>query len=167
MTSLAEHPHTAAFADLRWDPALPAFYAPHNVWAYSLKKAVDRIERTDLRPNLARVYAVSLLRHRRQRAKILAARSSSASPWLAITWEIARELVFQTRRYAIRLTAPKAGGTAIRFDDLPDISAAYDRLEQYIADRGIVLKLPDCASAREPAPGTIRNEQPRSLAAAR
>ncbi|USU10655.1 glycosyltransferase (plasmid) [Sphingomonadaceae bacterium OTU29MARTA1] len=148
MTSLTQHPHTAAFADLQWDPTIPAFYAPYNVWAHSLKKAVDRIGRDDLVPNLARIYAVSLLRNRSQRKKILAARAIGGTPWSAIVSEMARNLVFQGKRYAARLAAPKPGGRAQRFDDLADISAAYDQLERYIIDQGITLQLPDCTTDR-------------------
>lgn len=145
LTSLEQHPHTAAFRDLKWDSLIPAFYAPYIVWAYSLKKAVDRLERPDLVPNYARIYALALMRNRQQRAKV--AQSLEAARPLgiqrgAIGREIAREAAFQARRYATRLASPKAGGRATRFADLTDISVAYDQLGQYIAEEGITLKLP-------------------------
>ena len=61
---------------------------------------------------------------------------------LEIGWEMAREAMFQARRYGTRLLSPKAGGSAARFDELPDIGAAYERLEQHIADIGVALNLP-------------------------
>lgn len=159
MTSLAEHPHTAAFAGLRWDRSIPEFYSPHTVWAYSLKKAIDRIGRQDLQPNLARIYAVSLLRNRHQRAKVFASRDATSTAWPAIAKEMTRHLGSQVRRYATRLASPKAGGQARRFDDLTDISAAYDRLERHIADQGIALQLPECADVQRSeineAPGVL------------
>lgn len=150
MTSLAEHPHTAAFAGLQWDRSIPEFYSPHTVWAYSLKKAIDCIGRDDLKPNLARIYALSLLHNRHQRAKVLASRSATSTAWPAIAREMARHLGFQVGRYAARLTSPKAGGQARRYDDLPDISAAYDRLERHICEQGIPLQLPGCANVQPP-----------------
>ncbi|MEH3124148.1 MAG: glycosyltransferase [Sphingomonas phyllosphaerae] len=153
MTSLSQHPHTAAFANLHWDSAIPEFYAPHTVWAYSLKKAIDLIGRNDLEPNLARIYAVSLLRNRRQRGKITASRQSTATGWTKIAREMARELGFQAGRYATRLRAPKAGGHALSFDGLQDISAAYDRLEQYIKEQHVALQLPDCEGSAIAVPG--------------
>jgi len=146
-TSLAGHPHTAAFANLRWDAAIPAFYAPYIVWAYSLKKAVDRLCRPDLVPNLARIYALALLRNRQQYRHVVQARASAISRsvragWPRIGWEMGRELMFQAKRYATRLASPGAGGTAERFSELEDIAQAYDRLERYIADSEIMLDLP-------------------------
>lgn len=146
LTSLTEHPHTAAFVDLKWDSVIPAFYAPYIVWAYSLKKAIDRIGRKDLRPNLARLYALSLLYHRGQRDKVVATRNSSGVSWSAVAWEMLCEIGFQARRIAMRMASPKAGGQALRFDEVEDISAAYDRLSLHIADEGITLQLPDCSA---------------------
>lgn len=153
MTSLAEHPHTAAFGDLRWDPLIPAFYAPYIVWAYSLKKAVDQLDRPDLAPNLPRIYALSLLRNHEQRGRIarscVAARAAPGrSGWSRVGWEMGRELAFQARRYATRVTSPRAGGRAERFGELDDIAAAYDRLERYITDNSIALDLPALNPAR-------------------
>lgn len=145
LTSLEQHPHTAAFADLKWDPLIPAFYAPYIVWAYSLKKAVDRLERPDLVPNYSRIYALALMRNRQQRAKVAqslyAARSLDIGR-VTVAREIAREAAFQARRYATRLASPKAGGRATRFTDLGDIAAGYDRLERFVAEQGIRLQLP-------------------------
>lgn len=145
MTSLAQHPHTAAFADLRWDPLIPAFYAPYIVWAYSLKKAVDRLGRPDLVPNFARIYAMALMRNRAQRTKVkdalVVARPLGVGK-VAIGREMVREAAFQAKRVASRLAAPGAGGRAQHFTDLPDIAAGYDRLETYIRDQHIVLQLP-------------------------
>lgn len=147
LTSLAEHPHTAAFAGLQWDPQVPAFYAPYIVWAFSLKKAADRLGHLDLKANLARIYAVSLLRNRKHWRHVVEARAAGKNTvgWSAVAWEAGRELTSQARRVAKRLAAPRAGGRARRFNDLATISAAYDRLEQYINDEGIVLTLPDCS----------------------
>jgi hypothetical protein len=145
MTSLQEHPHTAAFADLSWDPLIPAFYAPYIVWAYSLKKAVDQLERPDMEPNFARLYALALLRNRQQREQVveaLAVARERGIGRIAITREIVREASFQTRRIAARLVSPKAGGGARRFSDLPDIGAAYDRLVQHIDESKVRLQLP-------------------------
>lgn len=142
MTSLAEHPHTAAFSGLKWDPLIPDFYAPYIVWAYSMKKAVDRLGRPDLQPNLPRIYALSLLRNREQRGRVLRSFKAAGVGWLAIGREMGRELAFQARRYGARLLSPGAGGHAERFGDFPDIAAAYDRLERHIVDRGIALRLP-------------------------
>lgn len=145
LISLEQHPHTAAFADLKWDLLIPAFYAPYIVWAYSLKKAVDRLERPDLVPNYARVYALALMRNRQQRTKV--AQSLEAARPLgirrgAIGREIAREATFQARRVGQRLMSPRAGGRARHFADLADIGCAYDRLERHIAEQGVRLQLP-------------------------
>lgn len=147
-TSLAQHPHTAAFADLRWDPLIPAFYAPYIVWSYSLKKAVDRLNRADLHPNFARLYALSLIKHRTQRAAIAdavaAARAQGMDAGrLAIAREVGREAIFQGKRYGTRILAPKAGGSARRYDHLHDIGAAYDRLQRHIDEHEVRLRLPD------------------------
>lgn len=148
LTSLKENPHTAAFDDLRWDPLLPAFYAPYMVWAYSLKKAADRLERSELQPNLARVYALSLIRNREQAGAIDEAVAAARALGLragraAIAREVGREAVFQARRYGARLMSPRAGGSAKRFGGLADIGAAYDRLERHIAETGVALRLPE------------------------
>lgn len=145
LTSLEQHPHTAAFADLKWDPLIPAFYAPYIVWAYSLKKAVDRLERADLVPNYSRIYALALMRNCQQRAKV--AQSLEAARPLgirrgAIGREIVREATFQARRVGQRLMSPRAGGRARHFADLADIGSAYDRLERHIAEQGVRLQLP-------------------------
>ena len=145
MTSLEENPHTAAFDDLRWDPLIPAFYAPYIVWAYSQKQATDALARPDLSPNLARIYALSLMRNREQRAKVFRA-LDAARPLGVSRIDVAREMVreagFQIQRYAMRLTSPGAGGGGKRFNGLPSIAEGYDRLERIIAERGITLKLP-------------------------
>ncbi|WP_315762131.1 glycosyltransferase [Sphingomonas sp. Y38-1Y] len=146
LTSLVAHPHTAAFDNLQWDPVIPAFYAPYNVWAFSLKKAVDRIDRADLRPNLARLYAVALINNREQRKRIYAASRNAGQLGIGtgkIVIEGAYELSFQARRIGARLLKPRAGGGAIHYRDLPTIDAGYDRLERHIADNGIRLTLPD------------------------
>ncbi|KQM36608.1 glycosyltransferase [Sphingomonas sp. Leaf10] len=150
MTSLTQHPHTAAFSDLRWDPLIPEYYAPYIVWAYSLKQAADRLDRSDLSPNLAYLYAVSLLRHRRQRDRIIqslrCARTASGGIGLpAVGLQIVRELGLQGKRIANRLASPGPGGRAQQFGNLPDIGVAYDRLQQYITDTGIIIKLPNAA----------------------
>lgn len=149
LTSLEEHPHTAAFTDLRWDPLIPAFYAPYTVWAYSLKKAVDRLDRPDLVPNFARVYALALMRHGRQRDAIVESLTHAQTIGVgrrAIAKEIAREAAFQAKRVGARLIAPGAGGRARRFAGLCDIAAGYDRLERHIAEQGIHPQLPDPAT---------------------
>lgn len=146
MTSLNEHPHTAAFGDLQWDPMIPAFYAPYNVWAFSLKKAVDRIGRKDLKPNLARLYALALMNNREQRARILAARAAvkaSGARMGSVATEAGREALFQAQRIGARLLAPRAGGDAVHYRDLPTIGDGYDRLERHIADERIRLNLPE------------------------
>ena len=145
MTSLKEHPHTAAFTDLQWDPLIPAFYAPYIVWAYSLKKAVDRLQRPDLTPNFERLYALALLRNRSQRQQVFEALAVAREQGIghyAIAREIARETAFQAHRVAGRLKSPRAGGAAQRFANLPDIGSAYDRLVQYIDQKGVHLQLP-------------------------
>lgn len=147
-TSLTQHPHTAAFADLRWDPLIPAFYAPYIVWSYSLKKAVDRLGRSDLHPNFARIYALSLMKHRAQRGAIADAIAAAREEGLAagsgsIAWEIAREMAFQVKRYGSRILSPKAGGGAELYGGLQDIAAAYDCLQRHIDDHSIRLQLPD------------------------
>lgn len=146
MTSLEGHPHTAAFVDLQWDSLIPAFYAPYNVWAFSLKKAVDRLERNDLRPNLARLYALALMNNREQRGKIKASRMHARALGVgcgAIMKEGFREAVFQARRIGARLRAPKAGGKAQRYQNLLTISEGYDRLERHIVEKDIRLTLPE------------------------
>lgn len=145
--SLAQHSHTAAFPDLRWDPLIPAFYSPYIVWSYSLKKAVDRLDNRDLQINLARIYALSLLKDRDQATAVHEAVKAARAAGLrasnaAVGWEMVREMLFQARRYGKRVLSPRAGGNALRFEDLPDIGAAYDKLEQHIRERGIELRLP-------------------------
>lgn len=148
MASLAENPHTAAFSDLRWDATVPAFYAPYIVWAYSLKRAVDHIGKAELKPNLARLYAISLMKNREQSALIDAAFAAAREQGyevdrVAIAREVAREAVFQAKRLGARLWSPRAGGRAQRFSDLPDVGAAYDQLQRHIDASGITLQLPD------------------------
>jgi hypothetical protein len=157
MTSLQQHPHTAAFANLQWDPVIPAFYAPYNVWAFSLKKAVDRIGRDDLRPNLARLYAVAHINNREQREHIVNASRKAKSlgvDKIAVFREGVREAAFQARRIAARLLSPTAGGNAVRYQGLATIGAGYDRLERHIDDTGITLMLPEHASS-----GSFRSRQ--------
>lgn len=148
MTSLAQNPHTAAFADLRWDPTIPAFYAPYIVWSYSLKQAVDRLGHAKLQPNLARLFAIALMKNREQAALIEAARAEAGqrgyeADRLAIAREVAREVAFQAKRFGSRLLSPRAGGRAQRFGDLADVGTAYDQLQHYIDVSGVALQLPD------------------------
>jgi len=146
MTSLETNPHTAAFADLQWDPLIPAFYAPYTVWAFSLKKALDQIGRDDLTPNLARLYALALMRNREQRDKIMEAVAQASTTGItrgAIAHEMLRETSYQARRIGTRLLTPSAGGSATRFRNLPTIAEGYNRLEQYIAEENVQLQLPD------------------------
>lgn len=145
--SLAKHPHTAAFADLRWDPLIPAYYAPHIMWSYSLKKAADRLGLPEGAINLARIYALSMMQHRDQISVVNAAAARARGNDLragpgAMLWEAAREMMFQMGRYGRRLRSPKAGGGALSFENLPDIGAAYDQLDHYIVEHGIRLELP-------------------------
>jgi hypothetical protein len=145
MTSLRQHPHTAAFGDLRWDPMIPAYYAPYIVWAYSLKKTVDQLGSPDLKPNLARLYAISLMRNREQRPKIMESFKNAQKLGVSSTdigGEIVREMAFQGKRLLTRLASPGAGGKAKHYTGLQDIGASYDQLEKHIKQHGIKLDLP-------------------------
>lgn len=145
ITSLEENPHTAAFDNLQWDALIPSFYTPDIVWAFSLKKAVDRLERSDLVPNYARLYALCLLWNREHYAKVMPSLRHARSlqiGWYNIGKEMVREVAFQAKRFAKRLIAPKAGGGAKHFSNLCDISSAYDCLNDYTIKGAIDLKLP-------------------------
>ncbi|OWK27830.1 hypothetical protein SPDO_30700 [Sphingomonas dokdonensis] len=131
---LREHPHIRPFRNLTWDPLIPEFYSPYNVWAYSAKKAVDRLGDTRLRPNFPRLYACCLLYGRNYGDAVAKAISNHAEmfgglrTYPAIAHEIAREVAFQAQRLGRRVLNPKAGGSAKSTAELETIADAYDAL---------------------------------------
>lgn len=134
---LREHPHIRPFRDLVWDPLIPEFYSPYNVWAYSAKKAVDRLGDTRFRPNFPRLYACCLLYGRDYGDAVGKAVATHAAAfgalhtYPAIVREIVREAAFQAHRLARRALTPRAGGSAERIVDLKTIADAYDALDDH------------------------------------
>lgn len=133
---LREHPHIRPFRDLAWDPLIPEFYSPYNVWAYSAKKAADRLDDLRFQPNFPRLYACCLLYGRNYGDAVARAVAAHAKAfgalrtYPAIAREIAREGTFQVRRLGRRALAPRAGGSAESIADLETIADAYDALAE-------------------------------------
>lgn len=143
---LWEHPHIRPFQNLEWDPLIPEFYSPYNVWAFSAKKAVDKLPDAGFQPNYPRLYACCLLYGRnygdalRQAVDAHSATFGRAQTRLAIGRELARELSFQGRRLTRRLFSPGAGGTAESVADLASIAEAYDAIcDRYRRDHATPL----------------------------
>jgi Glycosyl transferase family 2 len=139
---LREHPHIRPFRDLAWDPLIPEFYSPYNVWAFSAKKAVDRLGNGRFRPNFPRLYACCLLYGRdygdavARAVKAHAEAFGAARTYPAIAREIVREGAFQARRLGRRALSPRAGGSAERIGDLDTIADAYDALRERCRAQG-------------------------------
>jgi glycosyltransferase involved in cell wall biosynthesis len=139
---LWDHPHIRPFKGLKWDPLIPEFYSPYNVWAFSAKKAVDRLKDRRLVPNYARLYACGLLYGRDYgsalRDAIRAHRITFGvlRTFPAIAAELIREVAFQAKRLALRALSPRAGGHAEAIGDLPTIAEAYDAVHDRSARDG-------------------------------
>lgn len=139
---LHEHPHIRPFKNLIWDPLIPEFYSPYNVWAFSAKMAVDKLGDTRFLPNFPRLYACCILYGRDYGDAVARAVRAHAEAfgrgrtYLAIAREIARESAFQARRLARRALSPRAGGSAERIGGLDTIAEAFDALRERCRAQG-------------------------------
>lgn len=145
--SLWENPHISPFTNLAWDPLIPEFYAAYTVWAFSLKRALDRLGRPDLQPNYPRLYAFTLLYARDYRAlsrslAIYVVMVGRARAYAELVAEVVKEIGFQARRFGKRLLSPGAGGRAEQVAGLADIERAYDALLTHIGAKEVSLGLP-------------------------
>lgn len=138
---LDEHSHIRPFKNLVWDPIIPKFYSPYNVWSLSAKKAVDRLQDDAFRPNYPRLYACCLMYGRdygnslREAIKVHVGEYGRAPTYWAILAEVARETAFQAKRLARRALSPRAGGEADSIGNLRTIADAYDEVrKRYLHD---------------------------------
>lgn len=126
--------HIRPFRDLIWDPRIPEYYTPANVWAFSLTKALETVD-IGIKPNFARLYAKGLLGPRSGHGAVhRSARftgeieGQGGSLYMHVTRELARETAYQSSRLLARLRHPGPGGAAERLSSLPTIADAFDRL---------------------------------------
>lgn len=145
--SLRDHPHIRPFGALRWNALIPEYYAPHVVWAYSLSEAMNLYPDFPHRPRLTRLYARGLLFDRASRKAIWSSVGHHRTAlgerrtMIALAIDIIREGGFQAMRFARRLRAPRAGGSARRYRNLPTIDGAYTALGTHITRYGSALRL--------------------------
>lgn len=142
-SSLWNNPHIAPFRNLTWDPLIPEFYSPTVVWAYSFKKAVDATGDPSLVPNLARLYARSLLHNRAYAGATLNAMEvwGEKIGWLPARAQVLGELMGEGLRFTgkamRRLARPTAQGAALQVvPGLPNVEQAYRALENICRDIG-------------------------------
>lgn len=141
--------HIARFGpSLKWDEAIPEFYSPHTVWAYSLCKALEQVPELGIRPNYGRLYASCLMYCKGHSKEVGRAMQQLASRqgWPAVAGQSAKglftEAQFLLRRVAGKLMHPRAGGSARKIGPNETISAAYAALVRDNHARRIMLDLP-------------------------
>jgi hypothetical protein len=147
--ALRANDHISRFGSaLKWDDAIPEFYSPHTVWAYSLCKALEQVPELGIRPGYGRLYATCLLYYKGQRGAVgrAIAHLARRKGWLPVIGQLAQGLLaeafFLLRRVASKLRNPRAGGGARKIGPNDTISAAYTALVKDHAARGVVLDLP-------------------------
>lgn len=141
--------HIARFGPgLKWDEAIPEFYSPHTVWAYSLCKALEQVPELGIRPNYGRLYATCLMYCKGHSSEVGQAMQQLASRQgrLPVAGQFAKglltEVQFLVRRVAGKLMHPRAGGSARKIGPNDTISAAYVALARDHDARRVVLDLP-------------------------
>lgn len=125
---------------LVWSPLIPAYYAPYNVWAYSMLRALER-SGSAVRPNLIGLGLKNLLGERRLRTETVAAMQTVVAQYgyARSAWDllaaVANECISLTRRVYW-----KFGVRSSSHGNLQDIGAALDTLVANEAARGFDLR---------------------------
>jgi hypothetical protein len=147
--SLRSTEHIARFgAGLQWNDAIPEFYSPHTVWAYSICKALEQVPELGVRPHYGRLYASCLMYCRGHGSAVRAAMGQLAARegWPRVIAQVAGGLTKEagalTARLARKLLNPRAGGSARRLGPHETISAAYLALVDEQGRTNIGLDLP-------------------------
>jgi glycosyltransferase involved in cell wall biosynthesis len=141
---LRSNDHISRFGEsLKWDSRIPSFYSPHTVWAYSLCKALDELNLSELKPGFTRLYAccllyypahwqltlVALLNHAREAGHIRVA--------LYLIRDLVLELKAQFQRVTNKIRRLSGRNSQLQFGGLPTISAAYYKLVEHLNVSGI------------------------------
>lgn len=127
-------PHIASFPGLQWHPLVPEFYSVGTVWAFTLVRALEAIDRRDLTPDFARLYVKSLLLHPEFWREVLSAMATwRAQVGLlpstrALLVATLAEAMAQGTRVARRIRHPRATADALALRDIPTVGDAYSRL---------------------------------------
>lgn len=147
--SLRSTEHIARFGqDLKWNDAIPAFYAPHTVWAYSLCAALDQVPDLEVVPSYGRLYASCLIHFSGHANEVRDAMRHLARTqgWARVIGGTVAGLFGEARALAVRflsrLMHPRAGGAARKSGPHDTISAAYCALNDDIQSRQLRLQLP-------------------------
>lgn len=131
-----DSPYLKRFAGLQWDPAIPRFFAPYNVWAYSLNEALKLRGRPLTPASLGRLYARCLVYCWSYRSEVMrcvelaAHQQGRASAWYHLAAGLASEAAHAVARLGAKALAPRAGGWATRHGPFEDSLAAFRFLRQ-------------------------------------
>jgi glycosyltransferase involved in cell wall biosynthesis len=127
--------------DLEWLPVVPAYYGPHNVWAYSMLCALNRSKAEHVHANLMGLIFKAWLGDRRYRKEIFDAMRAAIKQqgYLRATRDLIRSVVNEcvsiTRRIYWKFVAKST-----TYGNLEDIGAALDLLARHELDRGFTLQ---------------------------
>lgn len=131
------------FRDLVWDDSIPRFFAPYNVWAFSMNEALKRIGQGLDPDSLGRLYARCLLYCWAYRERVYECmkrdmRQNGVATLRHLAVGIVSEVITLGRRVISRFVLPRAGGWASRRAGLDGSLAAY----RFLRDRLPRPKLP-------------------------
>jgi glycosyltransferase involved in cell wall biosynthesis len=133
-----DSPYLKRFAGLVWDDAIPRFFAPYNVWGFSMQAALVQCGRRLAPASLGRLYARCLYFCWAWRRETWAAVTHTArrDGWTCTLSHLGSGLVLEAAsiagRVAAKLVAPRAGGWSRRFGGIEDSEAALRFLHQCV-----------------------------------
>jgi len=140
--------HITRFGALfTWDSRLPEFYSPHTVWPYSLLKAIEVIQRSDVIFSFGNVYANCLTKDRKYAIRIVQAIDVTFFGfdkiwlYLSLSFHIIMIFLVMGSKVMKRLVNPRAGGSSVKYDRCDSISMAYIKVGKHIRDNRIMLHL--------------------------
>ena len=117
---------------LQWSASIPEYYAPHNVWAYSMLEALNKASLLSVKPNSIRLIIKSMLADRRYfmaswRALVFVVEKDgiSASTRMVMS-ALLREFLFLVRRITGKLFTK-----TVSIGNLNDIGIAIEKLESF------------------------------------
>lgn len=118
--------------DLKWSRLVPAYYGPHNVWAYSMLCALDRVAIKSIKPNTMGLVVRSLISDRRYMTEIINAARESINyrGWVFSLLDFFSSVIFLVFSIFRRVYWKYCMGT-VSYSNLSDIGMAIDELYKH------------------------------------
>jgi glycosyltransferase involved in cell wall biosynthesis len=143
VSSLYAFDHIIRFGPkLAWDCQVPEFYSSTTVWAYSLQKALSKINDDSFKLNFARLYGRCILlffgyrNHTFKAVKMSLKMNGHIIFMCQMAQGLALEILLQVNRAYRKISRKQQ-----IYTPLVDIGSAYEALQKHIAENSIKLSL--------------------------